>query len=90
MTVRRVDVTDATESLATYVRKVGAGPVVVTDAGQPVAALVILENTDLETVSLSTDPEFMELIQSSRASQTQRGGLSSAEMRRRLKDEVHG
>jgi prevent-host-death family protein len=84
MTVRKIEVTDATESLATYVRKADAGPVVVTDAGRPVAALVILENTDLETVALSTDPEFLELIQSSRAVHAQQGGLSSAEMRRRL------
>jgi antitoxin (DNA-binding transcriptional repressor) of toxin-antitoxin stability system len=88
MTVRRVEVTDATESLAAYVQKVGEGPVVVTDEGQPVAALVILENTDLETIALSADPEFLEMIQRSRASQTQQGGLSSAEMRRRLKDDL--
>jgi prevent-host-death family protein len=90
MTVRKVEMTDATESLATYVRKVGTGPVVVTEAGHPVAALVFLENTDLETVALSTDPEFLEMIQSSRARQTQQGGLSSAEMRRRLKVELPG
>jgi prevent-host-death family protein len=88
MTVRKVEVDDATESLATYVRKADAGPVVVTDAGRPVAALVILENTDLETVALSTDPEFLEIIQSSRARQVQQGGLSSAEMRRRLENEM--
>jgi prevent-host-death family protein len=88
MTVRKVEVADATESLATYVRKADAGPVVVTDAGRPVAALVILENTDLETVALSTDPEFLEIIQSSRARQAQQGGLSSTEMRRRLEDEM--
>ncbi len=50
MTVRRIEVADATESLATYIRKAaGSGPVVVTDDGQPVAALVMLEHTDLET-----------------------------------------
>jgi len=85
MTVRKVEVTDATESLATYVRGVEAGTVVVTDDGRPVAALVLLENTDLETVSLSTDPEFLALIESSRERQAREGGLSSAEMRRRLK-----
>jgi prevent-host-death family protein len=55
MTIRKVDVADATESLATYIRKVAAsGPVVVTEEGQPVAALVMLEDTDLESVALST------------------------------------
>ena len=85
MTVRRVEVADATESLATYIREVaGSGPVVVTDEGQPVAALVLLEDTDLETVAVSTDPEFLELIQRSRGRHAQEGGLSSAEVRRRL------
>jgi len=89
MTVRRVEVADATESLATYIRKAaGSGPVVVTDDGQPVAALVMLEDTDLETVALSSDPEFLELIRSSRARHAQEGGLSSAEVRRRLESAV--
>lgn len=88
MTLRKVEVTEATDSLATYVRGVEAGPVVVTDGGRPVAALVLLDNTDLETLSLSTDPEFLELIQESRTRQAQEGGLSSAEMRRRLKDDI--
>lgn len=85
MTVKRVDVADATESLATYVRKaVGRGPVVVTEGGHPVAALVILEDTDFESVAVSTDPKFMALIQRSRARYEQEGGLSTAEMKRRL------
>jgi antitoxin (DNA-binding transcriptional repressor) of toxin-antitoxin stability system len=88
MTVRRVEVTEATESLATYIREAaGSGVVVVTDEGQPVAALVMLDDTDLESVALSTDPEFLELIQRSRARHAQEGGLSSAEVRRRLESE---
>lgn len=88
MTVLRIDMTDATESLATYVRKADAGPVVITDDGRPVAALVVLENTDLETVALSTDAEFLDLIQSSRTRHDRDGGLSSAEIRERLKKEM--
>jgi len=87
MTVKKVEVTDATESLATYIQEADAGPVVVTEAGRPVAALVLLENTDLETVALSVDPEFLELIQRSRVRQANEGGLSSIEMRRRLENE---
>ena len=89
MTVRRIEVADATESLATYIRKAaGSGPVVVTDEGQPVAALVMLEGADLESVALSTDPEFLELIQSSRARHAQEGGLSRAEVLRRLEGKL--
>jgi antitoxin (DNA-binding transcriptional repressor) of toxin-antitoxin stability system len=89
MTVKRVEVADATESPATYIRKAaGSGAVVVTEDGEPVAALVMLEHADLETVVLSADPEFLELIQASRARHAQEGGLSSAEVRRRLASEL--
>ena len=88
MTVRTIDVSDATESLATYIRDGAAGPVVVTDEGRPVAALVLLENTDLDTVALSTDPVFLALIRSSRARHAQEGGLSAEEVRRHLEGEA--
>jgi hypothetical protein len=85
MTVKKVEVTDATEPLASYLGKGDKGPLVIVDAGRPVAALVLLENTDLETVALSTDPDFLELIRASRARQAEEGGLSAAEVRSRLK-----
>ena len=48
----------------------------------------VIRYTDpLEPVALRTDPEFLELIQNSRARHTQQGGLSTSEMRRRLKEE---
>jgi PHD/YefM family antitoxin component YafN of YafNO toxin-antitoxin module len=84
MTVKRVDVTDATKSLAYYVREADSSPLVVISDGRPVAALISLEDTDLETVALSTNPDFLALIQESRARHQEEGGLSSAEVRRRL------
>ena len=38
----------------------------------------------LETISLSTNPRFIEIIEKSRASLARDGGISSEEMRRRL------
>jgi hypothetical protein len=46
--------------------------------------LVSIENADWETISLSTNSEFIDLIEHSRAQQKAEGGLSSAEMRQRL------
>jgi len=74
----------STATLAAYADKIGAGPVVVTDAGKPVAVLVSLENTDLETVSLSTNRQFIALIERSRARVRKEGAISSKEMRRRF------
>jgi prevent-host-death family protein len=79
-----IDKTDATATLAEYAAQIASGPVIVTSEGRPVAALVSIENTDLETVSLSTNREFLELIERSRASVSAEGGISSEEMRSRF------
>ena len=75
---------DATRSLADYAAEIEGGPVVVTNQGQPVAALVPIENADLETVALSTNRQFLELIERSRARVRAEGGVPSEEMRRRF------
>jgi antitoxin (DNA-binding transcriptional repressor) of toxin-antitoxin stability system len=59
-------------------------PVIVTRKGKPIAALVSIENADLETVSLSTNRRFLKLIARSRARQRIEGRISSDEMRRTL------
>ena len=79
-----IDLTEATETLATYAAEVAQEPVIITVAGKPVAALVAIENADLETVSLSTNPDFLALIERSRARHQAEGGRSSAELRRRF------
>ncbi len=84
MTMRTVDVTEATELLAQYARETQTGPIVVTQDGRPIAVVMPLENTDIETVSLSENAEFLALIERSRGRQQREGGLSSSEMRRRL------
>ena len=79
-----VEMTEATASLADYARRAAEEPVVVTEGGNPVAALVAIPNADLETLSLSTNPQFLAIIERSRARQKAEGGISSEEMRRRL------
>ena len=82
--MKALGIKQATAPLADYVRKVGEEPVIVSVKGKPVAALVSLENADWETVRLSSHPEFLALIQRSRTRQQKEGGVSSAELRRRL------
>lgn len=74
----------ATATLAAYADDISEGPVIITNHGQPVAALVPLENADLETVALSSNAQFIELIERSRAQVKTEGGISSAEMRERF------
>ena len=80
-----IDITEATNSLAKYAQEVTEEPVIITIGGKPVTALVAIENADLETVSLSTNPKFIDLIERSRARLRAEGDISPEEMRRRLK-----
>jgi len=87
-----LEMAKATAPLAEYARDVSKEPVILTVDGRPIAALVPIENADLETVALSTHPQFLALIERSRARQKSEGGISSEEMRRRLglKPTAHG
>jgi prevent-host-death family protein len=82
--MRTLELAEATDPLAEYARRVSDGPVIVTIDGKPIAALVPIENADLETVTLSTHPQFLALIERSRSRQAAEGGISGEEMRRRL------
>ncbi len=82
--MKLIDKTDATAPLAEYAAHIENGPVIVTSEGRPVAALVAIENADVETVSLSTNERFLELIERSRARAKTEGGIPSDQMRRRF------
>ncbi len=86
MRIRKVDMKDAVGPLAEYASQVegGGAPVVVTAAGRAVAAVIPVSEDDLEMISLSTNPRFIELIEESRRSLAREGGITSEEMRRRL------
>lgn len=79
-----IEQADATLTLAEYAAEIESGAVIVTNQGRPVAALVPIENADLETVTLSTNRPFIDLIERSRSRARSEGGVSSDEMRRRL------
>lgn len=82
--MKTLEMVQATAPLAEYAQDVGKEPVIITVDGKPVAALVPIENADLETVKVGTHPQFLALIERSRARQKAEGGISSAQMRRRL------
>jgi antitoxin (DNA-binding transcriptional repressor) of toxin-antitoxin stability system len=82
--MKTVEFAKATLPLSDYTRKIKKEPVVVTKEGKPVAALVSITNADIETVSLSSNPQFIALVERSRAKQKAEGGISTEEMRRRL------
>src|SRR5439155_18268749 len=82
--MKTIELDQATASLAEYAREAKHEPVLLTEQGHPVAALLSLENVDAESLSLSANPDFMEIIEQSRARLAAEGGISSGEMRRRF------
>jgi hypothetical protein len=54
------------------------------------AALVPLENTDYESVTLATDPEFMALLEKSRQSVREGRVYTTEEMRKLFEDDQDG
>ena len=74
--MKTLEMAQATAPLAEYAQNVDKEPVVLTLGGRPVAALVAIENADLETVTLSTHPQFLALVERSRARQRAEGGIS--------------
>ena len=84
--MRTVDLREATSSLADYSRRMQASPetLVVTNRGKPLAALVPVGDADWETIRVSSSPVFQRIIARSRRRHAREGGISSAEMRRRL------
>ena len=84
--MKTIEIAAATESLAAYAREAKNEPLLVTENGTPTAVLLPLENSDVESVSLSTNKAFIALIERSRARARIEGGISPAEMRRRLEN----
>jgi hypothetical protein len=80
--MKTLEIDQATAPLAEYARDLEDDPVILTRGGHPVAALTSLENVDWETISLSTNPKFIALIERVRTQQAAQGGYSSEEVRR--------
>lgn len=83
--MKTIEVAKATLPLSDYAKEVAKEPVIVTVKGKPIAALVSISNADIETVALSNNPQFLNLIERSRSRQKTEGGISTEEMRQRLK-----
>ena len=78
-----VKLSDITGSLSEYAREGLREPIVVTRKGKPlVAVMPLTNNDDWESVSLATNPKFMEIIARSRASAHEEGTIPLAEIRR--------
>jgi len=82
--MKTLGIGDAIQTLGEAARKACDEPVVLTEDGRPMAVLLPIENADLETVSRSSNPRFLTMIERSRTRQREQGDLSPDQVRRRL------
>jgi antitoxin (DNA-binding transcriptional repressor) of toxin-antitoxin stability system len=81
--MKTIDVADANTTLSEYVRKGLREAVVVTRRGKPVLALTPV-NGDWESLAVANNPEFLAIVERSRASLDAGKGITTEEMRHRL------
>ncbi len=60
------------------------GPVILTRNGQPVVSVKNVSGSDWESVSLACNPRFMALIEESRRSYREKGGIGLDDVRQEL------
>ncbi len=84
MKTRTIQLDEATQPLANYVREMDGESIVVMKKARPVAVIMSMKNVDAESFSMSQNPKFLAIIKRSRRRQKREGGLSSKEMRRKL------
>ncbi len=84
--MKTIELTTATKSLADYAQDIGDEVIVLTSHKKPIAAIVSLENVDEESLSLSTNPEFIEILQKARAEFEAGKKLSLDEMKSQFAD----
>ncbi len=82
--MKNIELTQATDSLGQSVRDLAGEPLVVTEAGVPIAALVPIDELDLESLALGSNPRFLAIIEEAREQCRQGLGLSTDDVRREL------
>jgi PHD/YefM family antitoxin component YafN of YafNO toxin-antitoxin module len=82
--MKKIELAKASAPLSEYAVEAEKDPIIVLRRGKPMAAVIPLRNTDEETVALSTNKNFLKIIEKSRAKLKKHGGISPKELRRRL------
>ena len=73
-----------TMTVPELVQLVEGGAVILTRDGQPLVSVRDVTGSDWESTSLANNPQFTALIQESRRSYREKGGISIADLRQEL------
>jgi prevent-host-death family protein len=82
--MKKIELAKASAPLSEYAVEAEKDPIIVLKRGKPMAAVIPLRNIDEETLALSTNKNFMKIIEKSRVKLKKHGGISPKELRRRL------
>src|SRR3954451_9506627 len=82
--MRVVELADAAGVLAEYAKDPSHEPVILAVKGKPVAVVLSAEGGDVESISVSLNPQFLALMERSRKSLDTKGGIPIEEVRRRF------
>jgi hypothetical protein len=82
--VNKVELEKTTLTVPDLAELAKKGPVILTRNGKPLAAVKDLSGSDWESISLANNPRFLALIEESRRSYREHGGIGIEEIRREL------
>jgi antitoxin (DNA-binding transcriptional repressor) of toxin-antitoxin stability system len=71
-------------ALAAHLKPGWSEPLLLTDHGRVIATIVPADKDDAESMLLSIDPSFAAILERSRTRLESEGGLSTAQVRKRL------
>ena len=82
--MKTIEISTATKPLSEYAGELGDEVIVLTSHQKPVAAIVSLKNVDKESLSLSMNPEFLDIIEQARKEFKSGKKLSLEEVKREV------
>ncbi|MGL5061864.1 MAG: type II toxin-antitoxin system Phd/YefM family antitoxin [Microcoleus sp.] len=83
-----VDALNPDLSLADYIHNLDDRPLILTVDGKLTTVLMPIRDADLETISLSLNPDFIAMLQESRAKLKTEGGISLEQLKQELSELV--
>jgi PHD/YefM family antitoxin component YafN of YafNO toxin-antitoxin module len=84
--MKTIELSTASRPLSEYAEEFGDEVVVLTSDNKPVAAVVGLRNVDQESLSLSTNPDFLAIIERAREEFRSGKTVSLEELEKLLSD----
>jgi antitoxin (DNA-binding transcriptional repressor) of toxin-antitoxin stability system len=82
--MKKIELKQATNSLAQYARELEKEPLILTEGGHAVAALVPFEDGDVESIALGLNPTFNAIIERAREEYRNGASVSAEDVRREL------